>query len=495
MFAENLATAASVADYERVELPGLGSSDEPEGYRDETTVRGYYDGRSRWPAIAVRLGDEWATIDAIMPEPGTRPLEFQGDKRREYLRSELTDLIEAGGTGRPRAPRPLDTPAFAVSADQRATARFAKMRSYKRLLGRAGRAAVDKRSVALVEGLTRATAVADQWSTAADTLTGASYELHGLPKGSGDRFFRLAMTLYGPTPEAAPALGPVGVGLGVDDRAVGMSLDLDPLFSTAWTDWLAVETLGELGDHADLATDHPALYLLSIPRNFALFLANVETLVEPTIPDALEPLYERRHDLQRLEVATSGGDVGSIRTDPKLVGLLAFDRKAAPEDINVVLQALPSMMTIGFEFLGTSNGARDETFEKASESFTEGELTAFPLPTSHPADPFYYYVHTGEEGAFVFFSHGLAEKAARREVTDILEAKRKPQKGAALFTRLEPAALMNLLTAFDPDALAPLDPGILAQRLGAFELSIRPEKRDGIQMLQYQLDLKKPPDL
>jgi len=506
IFAERIATATMIAEYERVDLPGGtdeqhrdANGGETDGFTagddgDDGGPRGYVHPTSEWPPLAIRIEEDRATIDALLPEPGTRTLDVPGEDHRDSMRRELADLIEAGGAGRPDAPRPPDEPALAVSADQRGTSHVAMMRAYKRLLGRTARTSVDRRGVAFVEGLSRATAIADQFGTAAETLTGVSYGFYGLPDGEADRYLRLAMTLYGPTPARDPSLDSVEVGLGVDDRAMGLSMDFDPLFSAAWSDWLAVDEFTELAGDSRVATDHPALYLLSVPRNVTLAWSNVEQLVEPSIPEPLAPLYERRRDLQRVEVATSGLPVDNLSKDPKLVGLLAFDREAAPEHVNVVLQALPTFMTLGLESLGPAGDGTDETFERVSESFTENELTAFPLPESHPAHPFYYYAHTGDGRAFVLFSRGLDEEAARREVEDVLEGAPKPHSDSVLFTRIEPAALTNLLTAYDPGAFDPLDPGILAQRLGAFELSIRPVDGEGHQMLQYQLELKKPPD-
>ena len=184
-FAEQFATVAAFAEYERVDIPGL-----DEGADDGAAAdagRGFVNPGNRWPAVALRIDDGWAMIDALLPEPGARPLEYEGDRRRDYLREELGALIEQGGAGRPRAPRPLDDPAFAVSADQAATADFARMRAYKNALSRAARTAVDRRSVALIEGLGRASAIAHQWGTAADALTGVSYGFYGLPDSDAGR--------------------------------------------------------------------------------------------------------------------------------------------------------------------------------------------------------------------------------------------------------------------------------------------------------------------
>jgi hypothetical protein len=500
-FLDNLEQAASFAAYEEVEVPKLrerygaeSAEAEASPYQPTRRVEAFANLDNRWPVVAVRTNDKWAKIDALFQEFHLEGSQKRPGVQQERLVGDLRDMIREFEAGRSTAPRPADSPFLAVSADQRATAEFAKMQAYKQVLETVSSAGVDKRNRAFAEGLERAATIGEQWSTAAETLTGVSYGLHGVDDGSGKRYARLAMSLFGPAPRENIELATGGRSLGVDERAVGMSADLDPLFSENWDGWLGVDQLTDLVGESSVATDYPTLYLLSIPRNFALFTVNADSLIEETLPEPLGPLFERRRDLQRLEVATSGARLQSLRRDPELVGLLTFDRRAATDDIDLVLEALPTLMTLGLR-VGSDDAADNETLDRAQESFARDELEAFPLPDGHPARPFHYYAHTRGDEPFVFFSRGIERAAAEQELEELLAGERRRQTADALSTRIEPAALTSLLTSYDPDAMDPVQPGILAQRLGALELTIQPERREDLQMLHYQIDLRKPPEL
>ena len=500
---KRIAAAVSIIGYREMSVPklrdkygGEESKASPDDRSVPERVAGYVDLESRWPALVVRAQQRWVKLDVLFrPFDGEAGKEAR-DEEVERLRTSLRKLIDTFGAGRPAAPRSVGEPAGAVSADQRSTSEFAKMQAFQRVFERTSHASVDKRDLAFVVGLSRALTIGHNWQIGSDSLTGVSYAFHGAPRdGSADRLFRLAMTLYGPKPPSEPRIDDIDVGLGVDDRSVGLSMDLDPLFSPEWKEWLALDSPSDIVGHSEAAEDHPVSYLLSVPRNVALFLVHAESFLEDSVPDPLEPLYERRRQLQRLELGTSGLDVDSLRTNPKIAGLLSFDREASKRDVDSVLETLPTVMTVVFRLLDSSQGSNEETFEKARESFVEDELAKFPLPKSHPADPFHYYAHTSKGRSFIFFSHGLTTDDAQKEVDAIIAGSASAANREALFTRIEPAALLSALTAYDPNAMDPIDPGILAQRIGAFTLSIRPEKRDDVQLLRYEFELKQPPNL
>jgi hypothetical protein len=495
-FAERIAAAAELAGYQSMSLTEEWEPTGDEEVGATASILGFYDLDSRWPALVVRDEGEWVEIDVLFREFSIRPRSTDDAEAVDRLSRALHRLVETFGTGRPAAPAPADQPAIALAADQRATAAFARMETYKNVLQQLSREDIEKRDRSFVSGIVRAMRIGDNWEVAADALTGVSYAFHGRPPAAqGDYFFRTAMTLYGPEPPEPPLLDDLDVGLGLDSRAFGVSLDLDPLFSPSWKQWLAIDQPSDVIGHSEAADSNPALYLMAMPRNLALFLVNVEKLVDESIPEALQALYDRRDSLKRLEVGTAGIDVHALRRRPKFAGLLTFDREAEADDIDVVAKSLPSLMTVLFRLSDSVDERGEEFYEKATEPLKRDELARFPIPESHPADPFHYFVHTADGRGFVFFSYGLEDEEAQQEVDRIVAGETAPTNDSAFYTRLEPVALLSALTAFEPNALDPIDPGILGQRIGPMTLSIEPQAREGVQMLRYQFELQKPPEL
>ncbi len=499
-FVGELEAVASIAGYETIEMPELSGRHErdsgpPSPYASRRSVRGFVRPDARWPIVAVRTEGEWAKIDALFQAFDRGGSGSDRDDPRDRLREDLRTMIERFATGRPLAPKAVDSPFVSVGADQQTTSEFARMQAYKEVLETVAAAGVDKRNRALATGLRRATTIGAQWSAAAEQLSGVSYGLHGLSGDQDDHYARLEMTLFGPAPSREIALETGAHSLRIGDRAAGMSMALDPLFSEAWNEWLGLEDLSELVGNSGVASDYPGMYLLSIPRNLALFLVNGESLVERLLPEPLAPLFERRRELETLEIATAGADLRSLRTDPKLVGLMTFDSEAPADRIEPMFEMFPPLAALGFRLLDRSEASAPDNLDRARNEIARNELQAFELPEDHLAHPFHYYAHTRAPGPFVFFSRGLNREDADREVGRLLDDETGDRTANAFFARLEPAALTSLLTSYDPDALAPLQPGILVQRLGAFELAIHPEREGDVQRLHYHLDLRKPPEL
>jgi len=495
-FGDRFRAAARTLGYREIpddEIARIGAASTG-GEGTDPGMDGFFRESGPWPELLLRPGDDWLRIDVAFR---SSPAVSRADERdpAARARSALELLLESSTSGRPSAPRAAERPLFSVSADQSGTGAFIRMQAYRRALRNASRTAVERRNEVLVESLARAATVGEDWNRASDVITGSSYSLYGTgSETTADPLIRLTSTLFGPSPSTTPNIDSVDVGLGVDDRGFGISLDFDPFFDSAWHEWLGVDGAAQLAESSEIADRHPVPYLLSLPRNLAFVVSSIDSVVRDALPESLAEAYAHRHHLQRIELATAGSNAGALGNDPQIVGLLTFDREADRQEIDAILEALPPLLRAAFE-VADERSPGENSDESPDTSVSSGELESFDLPEGHPASPFYYFARADVGGAFIFFGHGIDRAAASAEVDAIVRGDREPVNDRALFVRLEPATAVASLSAFDTDALDPLQPGILAQRLGAFVLSVAPERSESIQRLRYQLELRRPPDL
>lgn len=515
-FLKRVGRLAKALEYDRFSgerAPDLEADAEPDP-PELPVERGYYDLESQWPGFKVRVGATEATIDIIFREFRPRgmglPSEEENMEEVEKLEASLEELIATYGAGRPAAPQPNGSPMLAVAADQAASARYARLQGYKKALEQLRNSAASRRDRALVVGLSRAETIARTWELAADRLSGVSYELVGKEAGqAGDHLFKLGMTLFGADEGPRPSTGTGGATLGVRDRGFAVSLALAPLVAPEWKEWLGLEEPSELVGHTEAADSLPTLYMLSAPRNLALFLVNIESMVRESLPEGIEPLYELREHLQHLEVATSGIDPKALRLNPKFVTLLSIDPAAPTDTRRKILDAVAHLTADLFSPAepaeekaeeGETSTDRSEEAEAETEDnapappkLEAGKLQPMPLADEHFDQSIRYFADLSGDRPHILLSVGLDEQEAGRERQGIRTV---GDRGVDIFfLRIEPVTLTSAITAFDPTVFRPLDLGILGQRIGPLVLSIRPTFKDEVRSVRYLLELRRPPKL
>lgn len=467
--------------------------------------RTYVDPGSQWPALELNVRATHATVDVLFRPFSTRPTAVDEDEpeARRALAEAIGNLTETHGPGRPAAPRPDPEGMLTLSADQATGARNVRLNGYKKILETLRNAGVQKRDDMLVRGFSRIGKLARAWEETGRQLSGVSYQLQGnVPEGPADQIFSLSMTVFGADAGPRPRAETRGAGLDVEDRGFALSMALPPLFDDLWRDWLMLDDPKALVGQNSGSDLVPMMSGLLAPRNFALFLVNVEPELTKLLPDATETLYEMRGQLERIEIATAGAEPGALRLDPKLVALLSIDpetdlkqRRAILESMRPIVADL--MKPTGTEEPGQDESKEDESAENEPETslpdLREGTLELVPELGEYLPNRLMYYAQIGGPKPYIMLMSGLDKETAQREIDRIGGS--GPNAGRLFYARLEPTTFTSALTAFDPDLLEPLDAGILAQRLGPLEVTISPAFDDNVRQLRYTITLKQPPEL
>lgn len=494
--ADTVENVFSTLDYEPLPASDLGDG--------ERLVRAYYRRQASRPAVVVRIGADWAVVD-ILSNPYLPPAVGEEGAAKHYRRA-LGQLVDDEKRGRPDAPAPPRTPAAAVAVDQRGMTRLAKVRGYAHAMATSGSASVDRRDTAFVDHLRDAGEVARSWRVAADRLSGTTFSFYGPDSTADGRFFRFAVDLYGPRRKSAFEETEIDPTLDVEDRALGFGVDFAPFFSETWYDWLGVET-DELLDEPPSSESASPLRILSFPRQLVLRATSAGRLLREDDSSWFAPIAPHASALRRLELASSGRQIRTLRGDPSFVGLLALDPNADESTIEGVLEALPASIQRLAEESTDEDATDDEGSDapalpglEAAEGATETpSLKRESLVKLGPSDqasgpPIYYYIPPADETPYVFFSFGIDREAVEEELDDLDESG-PAQSPDVAYARLEPATLFSAMTAFDSDAFEPVDVGILAQRIGPFEWRARPHRESEFQRLSLEFSVRRPPEL
>jgi hypothetical protein len=459
--------------------------------------RTYVDPGSQWPALKLGVQDTYATVDVLFRPFTTRPTNLDEDEpeARRRLATAIETLTETHGPGRPAAPQPAPTGMLTLSADQAAGARNVRLNGYKKILETLRNAGVEKRDDMLVRGFSRIGRLARAWEETGQQLSGVSYQLQGnVPEGPADQIFSLSMTVFGADTGERPRLETRGGGLDVEDRGFAVSMALPPLFDEPWRDWLMLDDPKALVGQNSGTDLVPMMSGLLAPRNFALFLVNVEPELKELLPEASDALYELRGDLERIELATAGSDPGALRLDPKLVALLSIDPETDAQQRKAVLESMRPIVADLMSPLETEGDEKGNDKEKPPlPELTPGTLEVVPKLGDYLPNQLMYYAQLEGPSPFIMLMSGLDREGAQAEIDRIVDSGENASR--LFYARLEPTTFTSALTAFDPDLLEPLDAGIFAQRLGPLEVTITPAFDDNVRQLRYTITLKQPPEL
>lgn len=477
------------AQYARAEL-------EEDAFGSQYVARVYTDTSADWPGILVRVGEDVATIDIISRRSGPRYQAASNPEASKKANAALVERLRRGidqvGFGRPAAPKAAAEPLMGVGADQEQTASYARLRGYLVALEQARLAGVQQRDAVFLQNIHDALLTAANWEVAAGKLTGVTYGL--LAGEQTDGYVQLEISLVGPSGAEPLGVSQTDGGLAVSQRGLAASIDLLPIVSKSWQDWIGVTGPSDVIGNFRAADFDPALFLLAFPRSSALLFANLDKFIEDELPDEFSVLAERRELLRRIEIASAGINMRGLRVQPRAVAMLMLDPEATGEQRAQVVEAFETMIERGM--------AADRDEEAAAEEDNgEGvdiEVDKLISFDSDPEEtPMHYYFNTKSTPSFLFFSYGLDREATRRELEAVQAAEQGPRRADdhTFYARAEPVTLFSLATTYDPTLFEPLDAGILAQRIGALVFSVEPEVVDGVQTIQFDFTLEKPPKL
>ena len=433
------------------------------------------------PGLAVRIEGSHAIVDVLFPAffGGVLTARDPEQHMREVY-DDLRFVLDDVGAGRPRAPRAPDDPVVGVSFDQPRTADLVRLRGYREALQSLQTARAEKRDALLLASLLRSVAEADAWEVGSKDLTGLSYSVR-TGSAESNEVARLVMTLFGR--KDLPALGPATShpSLGVHDHSASLAVTFDPMYSDAWKAWFVGETTTALGalDPALIATPR-----IGLPgaRVFALLFASIgdrAALAElsQTFAAGVAELYGIRH----LETVVLTSDVEDFRQHPRLVVAAVFDPR---DDLVVRTQAV-----------------LDYTLAVAIHAFDgPDEIPRTPAPsadTTHAVivdgmPPLHYRLAGGPTAPYLLIGVGITSEELDAQLETMTTTQSEPH---VLLGRIEPVALLSWLRLDDADLFDPIDPNILAQRLGPVILQFAPDRAGTSNTVSLDLILEKPPKL
>lgn len=451
----------------------------------------YYDPEGRLPVVRVDLGDETARIDVLAGRPGQVDVDsadIEAGDREAF--EQLDEYIDRLNQGRPAAPRPDADPMVGVAADQRGAVDLARLRGYRSAFEEAEKASVRERDRLFLEQIHQAELSAGNWAAADGQLSGVSY---GLFDGADDEsLVRLGISLYGAQAGKSLAASQSARHLGVDGRGVGMSLDLAPANDRAWQEWVGLSEPGELIGYFTAAFFDPGLFVLSLPRNAVLLLANAHDVFKKRLPDQMASFLDESELIERFEFASAGVDMRRLREHPRYVGLLTLDNEATDDEIEELSRSLNGAIRDRFRGEQPDEEKADEEAEDPP-SLPTGELVAV---AEDEADiPIYVLIDNEADEPTVFLSYGLERDEATAQLDRVVESRGKEASAKTAYARIEPIAFLSLVKMLNEDVFEMLDINVVAQRLGALVFSVEPRSRDGVQTIEYDFELRNPPTL
>lgn len=494
--ARDLAELMGYASFDAIDVPTPTTSDDKQD-SSEADVLGLYKTGSRLPGLVVRARGEIAVVDVLY-----RPFEppRQADVGApSSIKQALQDAISTYPSGRPDAPAPQGRSIASLSADQAGTSNFIRLIGYLEAVGAVGTTAAERRDKLFTGGVMSTLMTAEKWRIASHRISGLTYSLTGT-LGSAERLAELKMTMVGSLPDQPLSVSPSNVSLGVEDRSIAASVDLKPLFTDEWQEWLRVDDPASLMEMGEAARTRPFFSALAMPRNSALAFVNADRIPREEYPAEFHDLHDHRQSLGRFEIATSGIDVRQLRTEPKLATLLTLDESADADARNKILQAFRPVLT---DLVGNdeteptgdeqSDGSSADGSRAVLDRVAEDSLTALPPREDHPV--IRYFASARKEAPFFLMTFGLSDEQANGEVVRARTKKGSAADSTLAYARLEPAALFAIVSAVDPRPTEPFDTGILAQRLGPLTFHAKTKRHDTFQTLEYAFTLNAPPDL
>jgi hypothetical protein len=478
----------------------------------------FIDRKEDIPVMGVRTERGYLLVD-IVYVPRLDSTE-EGARRAEAT-ARIEEAVARSSRGFPRAPRPLDEPALALSLDQEGFSSISRYSGYQAALSRSLNSAASERDSELLLQLTDAIRGEYAWDVGTKGLSGFAYELHlGGERDGQKRLLGAHMTLFGEHGLELPPNTREGTDLALESRSIGTSFDPMIFTEARWKQWLGVEHPDRILEAFDYDPDGIAsawTYLLALPRNVALLAANFEEMLKAEAPIDVIPLYAHRDKIERIDLVLPGLSLSNFYAKPHVLGLVRLKPEVAPIDRDVVSAALRDTLYLMLdnddleiftpeETAPLAEGDAEETPEAVEEEaehdyakpLAPNKVGAMsPSSASKLHGMTYFYQRDGET-PWILFGYGMSAEEFDAEIANV----RKRQKGTseridapAARLRAEPVGLVQLTAKYAPkDEFGGFDLGILAQRIGPLLLSVESGASQQ-RAIRYGFDLMNPPEL
>lgn len=421
-----------------------------------------------WPAVAVRLVDDVVVVDAAWVGLTLTPM---GDEDHPTAQlAWLKGAVSETG-GRPKAPRPTQDVELLAGFDTGSMAQLVKLRGYQRAVAVAARADATTRDDLVLLELRDTLMTARAWSMRSQELPGVAYSLALGDEGSANVFeLEMALTTAEFVPPLATAAAPVGIDVG--ERGLAGSFSLVPFQDKAWKQAFTLSNPAEALDLMDAGEADPFLFGLAAPRMATLV---VGSLIGAG-PNALNPISELAHvqkHLARVEFAWMGGPE-NMAAKMVLLGVM-HDHVDAGAKMVTATQL-------------TAFGARIAGWHRPPMAVEFGST-----PTALGDDArMGYGVWGGAQPEHVVVGLGLEHDAFEAQRVELAG---QPSTSDAIWFRAEPTTYLPLVGSYGWTGMYLFDTAVLAQRLGAVELRMAPDKDAGTQWLRWRIEWKRPPRL
>lgn len=469
--------------------------------------------------IAISVEGKDAIIDLF---PSLMPRVEPGQPVIEVVRAKVLEQLAQAKAGAPFAPMPMGRTGMSLSMDQHGLSQWVRREAYARALKEASLAASDRRDAELLRHLKDASHVILTWSPGTPGLSGISYDLL---LSEQERLAGLRVSLFGARALKLPVAQPRQVSLELAQRSLGFGVDGALLFGAAWQGWLGVARATSLRDvltyersearGEQIKSLSTMTYLASVWRNLALLPINASALLRTMAPLEFLPLYGMRERIARVELATPGLDLSGFLAKPQVVTLVTLQPGLSPKEQDGVVASL--MQTLNdIDPNDDEDEARGPQIEPKDdkpkpEPKPDADATSVqPVPPiktevyedlklapTHPLKAGrYFYKRAADPQAqgWLVLGFNMGVEELGQEVARIQKSPNlKPND--ALYLRVEPVGLVQLLSTYTPPQLASLDLNVLAQRLGPLLLSYKPATEEGVQVIHATIELGRPPSL
>jgi hypothetical protein len=428
------------------------------------------------PAFAVRLEGSHAMVDVLFPRfvggalSAPDPVE---DLEAMYV--DLGDALRTMKPGRPDAPRAYDQPSLAVSFDQGEMGDYVRLRGYLESLDALQSSSAGKRDAALLESLRRTAAQAQAWSVGAGRLTGSSIAAHIGSSGSGP-IGRLSLSLFGggglPGLEAARRFPT----LGISERSASIGVTVAALRDPSWRKWFAGDVAGEL-DAMDFEVDPVASIFPAVRAAIVAFGAVGDQEIRSTLFGGFDELLRQVDEVERAEIVSLTPDISGQKGRPRLLVAFVLGDDDPREATTYLREIVVDRVA---DYNGVSNvGELPPVVAGSTETIQlEGATVHYRLDTVEPA--------------VVLFGVDVDIQTLENELTAMRTRQSAPVVVAG---RLEPISMVSWFQTDDPELFDPIDPNILAQRLGPVTLQFAPRRGDDASAITIDVELAAPPKL
>ncbi len=398
-----------------------------------------------FPWIWVNVGPVQSEIDVVFVSTHSTT------ETRE--REAISALKRARGfkRGAPKAPVFPESSLISISVHQETAATFARATAYSRALGLSNRVGIDERSAYLSKLVAQAIRGSQAFEVRSQELPMSRYTL----SSSG---FSMDFLLGDGAPRMrSSALG--GIDSGTSD--IGFFMDLRPL-NDERARYLKLPDAERGLQFIDNEDPEDFVYMFTLFRSLALIAGNLLDAA----PEAFSEPWAS------LVGALDGADVLEISQNQNLQILAHLKERPADR---------------------RQDAARDvASFFQILHAHLNGEAVPNPVAGVVP-DSVESLSLTGSSGSTVFLpSKNLffAQEVNDRETTPGDPQFQDRGEDDIAFFRAEPIWLVRFLS--EQSAYSEIEYGRIAQRLGAIEARISPHTQGELEMIRWQIEMKKP---